>query len=78
MCAGLAPPTVTMPVMSTCFMLSNMFDPQSETEADWEVDIRDDVLGECSAHGPVLHIHVDMYSQVKTTVSVASIHSVLF
>lgn len=46
-------------------MLSNMFDPQAETESGWEVDIRDDVLEECNSHGgPVLHIHVDTLSQV--------------
>ena len=46
-------------------MLSNMFDPTSENEPDWETDIRDDVLEECSAYGNVFHIHVDVYSQVS-------------
>lgn len=34
-----------------CFMLSNMFDPYSETETDWDVDVRDDVIEECNNHG---------------------------
>lgn len=46
-------------------MLSNMFDPTSESEPGWENDIRDDVLEECNVHGPVLHIHVDTFSQVR-------------
>lgn len=49
---------------STCFTLSNMFDPTTENEPGWENDIRDDVLEECGAFGSVVHIHVDMYSQV--------------
>ena len=46
-------------------MLSNMFDPVSEVELGWESDIRDDVLEECNAFGPVLHIYVDAFSQVS-------------
>ena len=61
-----APKIVGLPVSSTCFMLSNMFDPTAETEPGWDADIRDDVLEECSVHGPVLHIHVDTYSQVTS------------
>lgn len=34
-----------------CFMLSNMFDPYAETESDWDMDIRDDVIEECNNHG---------------------------
>lgn len=35
----------------------------SETEPDWEEDIRDEVLEECSKYGPVVHISVDSDSQ---------------
>ena len=48
--------------MSSCFMLSNMFDPSAENELGWENDIRDDVLEECMRYGPVLHIYVDAFS----------------
>ena len=51
-------------------MLSNMFDPVAESEPGWDADIRDDVLEECNVHGPVLHIHVDTYSQVQCSVCV--------
>eukprot|EP00479_Gromia_sphaerica_P011585 TRINITY_DN577_c0_g1_i2.p1 TRINITY_DN577_c0_g1~~TRINITY_DN577_c0_g1_i2.p1 ORF type:complete len:224 (-),score=42.79 TRINITY_DN577_c0_g1_i2:222-893(-) len=39
--------------------LQNMFDPSSESEADWELDIQEDVEEECSKFGKVLHVHVD-------------------
>ncbi|XP_071784882.1 RNA-binding protein 39-like isoform X1 [Asterias amurensis] len=45
-----------------CFMLSNMFDPTTETVSTWETEIRDDVIEECNKHGGVLHIHVDRTS----------------
>lgn len=54
-----------------------MFDPQSETETGWEADIRDDVLEECSVHGPVLHIHVDILSQVLLMLYVDH-HSIVY
>ena len=34
-----------------------------ENEPGWEVDIREDVLEECSQFGAVLHIYVDKLSQ---------------
>lgn len=33
-----------------------------EKEDGWELDIRDDVLEECSKFGPIVHIHVDKNS----------------
>ncbi|XP_022092207.1 RNA-binding protein 39-like [Acanthaster planci] len=54
-----AAPAATNP---PCFMLSNMFDPTSETSTNWETEIRDDVIEECNKHGGVLHIHVDRTS----------------
>lgn len=33
-----------------------------EKDPDWEVDIRDDVLDECSKFGAIFHIHVDKVS----------------
>jgi len=53
---------VAPPIATQCFMLSNMFDPTSETQLNWEVEIKDDVIDECNKHGGVLHIYVDKAS----------------
>jgi len=50
------------PIETRCFQLSNMFNPQKETEAGWEKDIRDDVLLELTKFGGALHIYVDKHS----------------
>ncbi|XP_013116246.1 RNA-binding protein 39 isoform X2 [Stomoxys calcitrans] len=49
----------TPPIATQCFLLSNMFDPRTETNHDWDLDIMDDVIDECTKHGGVLHIFVD-------------------
>ncbi|CAG9854947.1 unnamed protein product [Phyllotreta striolata] len=49
----------TPPIATQCFMLSNMFDPATETNQNWDVEIRDDVIEECNKHGGVLHVYVD-------------------
>lgn len=33
-----------------------------EKDPDWDADIRDDVLEECTKYGQVYHIHVDKTS----------------
>ena len=33
-----------------------------ETQMNWDVEIRDDVIEECTKHGGVLHIYVDKAS----------------
>lgn len=53
-------------IATQCFILSNMFDPRTETNPTWDVEIRDDVLEECAKHGGVLHIHVDTTSPTGT------------
>ncbi|XP_032569991.1 RNA-binding protein 39 isoform X2 [Drosophila sechellia] len=53
-------------IATQCFILSNMFDPRTETNPTWDVEIRDDVLEECAKHGGVLHIHVDTISHTGT------------
>ncbi|EDV59174.1 RNA-binding protein 39 [Drosophila erecta] len=53
-------------IATQCFILSNMFDPRTETNPTWDVEIRDDVLEECAKHGGVLHIHVDTISPTGT------------
>ncbi|XP_044267077.1 RNA-binding protein 39 isoform X1 [Tribolium madens] len=49
----------TPPIATQCFMLSNMFDPATESTQTWDVEIRDDVIEECNKHGGVLHVYVD-------------------
>lgn len=49
----------TPPIATQCFMLSNMFDPATETNPHWDIEIRDDVIEECNKHGGVLHVYVD-------------------
>uniref|UniRef100_A0A8C9WJP6 RNA binding motif protein 39 n=1 Tax=Scleropages formosus TaxID=113540 RepID=A0A8C9WJP6_SCLFO len=50
------------PLATQCFQLSNMFNPQSEEEPGWDVEIQDDVIEECNKHGGVVHIYVDKNS----------------
>ncbi|CAI0428295.1 unnamed protein product [Linum tenue] len=47
---------------SECLLLKNMFDPSTETEPDFDVDIKDDVEEECSKYGLVKHIYVEKNS----------------
>ncbi|KAG5239138.1 hypothetical protein OIU77_029134 [Salix suchowensis] len=66
--AGLQLPASTIPTIETigvpsdCILLKNMFDPKTETEPDFELDIKEDVQEECSRFGGVKHIHVDKNS----------------
>ncbi|KAK2391069.1 RNA-binding protein [Trifolium repens] len=67
---ALAPPTQIMPTQvaepvgtpSNCLLLKNMFDPTTETEPDFDLDIKEDVEEECSKYGRVKHIYVDKNS----------------
>ncbi|KAL1124775.1 hypothetical protein AAG570_001396, partial [Ranatra chinensis] len=72
----------TPPIATQCFMLSNMFDPSTETNPQWDIDIRDDVIEECNKHGGVLHVYVDkasagnVYVKCPTiTTAVAAVNS---
>ncbi|KAG4391452.1 hypothetical protein GLYMA_05G187000v4 [Glycine max] len=47
---------------SECLLLKNMFDPSTETEPDFDIDIKEDVEEECSKYGRVKHIFVDKKS----------------
>ncbi|KAG7209390.1 hypothetical protein KM043_015486 [Ampulex compressa] len=62
MAAPQPPPQAAPPIATQCFMLSNMFDPQNETNPNWAKEIRDDVIEECNKHGGVLHVYVDQAS----------------
>lgn len=77
------------PINTTCFMLTNMFEATSETNPDWESEIRDDVIEECNSHGGVFHVHVDkaapegnVYVKVvnpsTASMSVNSLHGRMF
>ncbi|XP_014288666.1 RNA-binding protein 39 isoform X2 [Halyomorpha halys] len=77
MASNIAPPIATQ-----CFMLSNMFDPTTETNPNWDSEIRDDVIEECNKHGGVLHVYVDkasagnVYVKCPTiTTAVAAVNS---
>jgi len=48
---------------STCIIVKNMFDPKTETEADFDLDIKEDVEEEASKFGKLKHIFVDKNSQ---------------
>jgi len=50
------------PIATQCFMLSNMFDPATERDPNWDLEIREDVVEECNKHGGVQHIYVDKAS----------------
>uniref|UniRef100_A0A7N0T909 RRM domain-containing protein n=1 Tax=Kalanchoe fedtschenkoi TaxID=63787 RepID=A0A7N0T909_KALFE len=58
------PPPVAEPVgtPSECLVMKNMFDPATETDPDFDQDIKDDVEEECSNFGRVKHIFVDKSS----------------
>ncbi|URE04643.1 hypothetical protein MUK42_22697 [Musa troglodytarum] len=47
---------------SECLLLKNMFDPGTETEPDFDLEIKEDVQEECSKFGPVKHIYVEKNS----------------
>lgn len=57
-------PTALDPVgvPSECLLLKNMFDPKTETEPDFDLDIKEDVQEECSKFGKLRHIFVDKNS----------------
>jgi len=49
---------------SRCVLLKNMFDPEEETDTDWDKELADDVKGECETkYGPVDRIKVERESQ---------------
>ena len=55
--SSLIPPVTGVP--SVNLLVCNMFDPATETEPDWDQDIREDMLEECSKHGQVEVVHVE-------------------
>jgi len=59
-------PTPTLPLVaglpSCAIKINNMFDPATETEVGWELDIKEDTEQECSKFGTVTFSHVDNVS----------------
>jgi len=49
-------------VPNECLLLKNMFDPSTETEPEFDLDIKEDVTEECSKFGNLKHIFVDKNS----------------
>ncbi|KAJ4832819.1 hypothetical protein Tsubulata_029179 [Turnera subulata] len=60
----LLPPPPPEPIgqPSECLLLKNLFDPTTETEPDFDLDIKEDVEEECSKYGHVKHIYVEKNS----------------
>ncbi|ETW87166.1 hypothetical protein HETIRDRAFT_99556 [Heterobasidion irregulare TC 32-1] len=57
-------PNIPQAMESKSVLLKNMFDPEEETERDWDKDLADDVKGECEEkYGPVDRIKVVKESQ---------------
>eukprot|EP00761_Pharyngomonas_kirbyi_P011537 gb/GECH01011562.1/.p1 GENE.gb/GECH01011562.1/~~gb/GECH01011562.1/.p1 ORF type:complete len:485 (+),score=119.61 gb/GECH01011562.1/:1-1455(+) len=44
-------------------LLRNMFNPDDETEPDFDQEIKQDVTEECQKFGPVVHAHVDKFNK---------------
>lgn len=54
-------------MQSRSVLLKNMFDPEEETEHDWDKDLAEDVKNECEEkYGSVSFIKVEKESQVCT------------
>lgn len=66
-------PQSAPPIATQCFLLSNMFDPATETNPTWDTEIQDDVIEECTKHGGILHVYVDKASQGNVYVKCPSI-----
>jgi RNA-binding protein 39 len=60
----IARPNIPQAMQSRSVLLKNMFDPEEETERDWDKDLAEDVKGECeSKYGPVTAIKVEKETQ---------------
>lgn len=65
-----APPAAPAPVLpdvprmqpTKCVVVKNMFNPQTATEPEWWIDIKEDVEEEAAKCGRIEHIHVDRES----------------
>ncbi|KAJ3758664.1 hypothetical protein EV361DRAFT_955797 [Lentinula raphanica] len=63
-------------MQSRSVLLKNMFDPEEETEKDWDKDLADDVKGECEEkYGKVEAIKVEKETQGEIYVKFDSVDS---
>lgn len=60
---------------SPCVVLSNMFDPSTEQNPNFENEIKDEVTSECENFGKVLHCFVDKFSKGNVYVKFDSVES---
>ncbi|KAJ7900311.1 hypothetical protein B0H14DRAFT_2556466 [Mycena olivaceomarginata] len=57
-------PNIPQTMQSRSVLLKNMFNPEEETEPDWDTDLADDVKGECTEkYGKVEAIKVERETQ---------------
>jgi len=69
-------PNIPQAMQSRSVLLKNMFDPEEETERDWDKDLAEDVKGECeSKYGAVTAIKVEKETQGEIYVKFDSIDS---
>ncbi|KAF9457065.1 hypothetical protein BDZ94DRAFT_1285464 [Collybia nuda] len=67
-------PAISQVMQSRSVLLKNMFDPEEETERDWDKDLAEDVKGECEEkYGPVEAIKVEKETQGEIYVKFDSI-----
>lgn len=62
-------------IATKCFLLSNMFDPNTEQGDDWPEEIRMEVIVESRKHGGAVHVYVDRCSQGNVYVKCESRHA---
>ncbi|CCL99044.1 uncharacterized protein FIBRA_01053 [Fibroporia radiculosa] len=69
-------PNIPQSMQSRSVLLKNMFNPEEETERDWDKDLAEDVKGECEdKYGKVEFIKVERESQGEIYVKFDSIES---
>ncbi|KAH9936987.1 uncharacterized protein B0H18DRAFT_183214 [Fomitopsis serialis] len=69
-------PNIPQAMESRSVLLRNMFDPEEETERDWDKDLAEDVKGECeSKYGHVDFIKIEKDSQGEIYVKFDAIDS---
>ncbi|KAG1783995.1 hypothetical protein EV702DRAFT_1210081 [Suillus placidus] len=69
-------PNIPQAMQSRSVLLKNMFDPEEETERDWDKELADDVKGECEEkYGRVEAIKVERETQGEIYVKFDAIES---
>ncbi|KAF8971329.1 hypothetical protein BDZ97DRAFT_1913824 [Flammula alnicola] len=69
-------PNIPQSMQSRSVLLKDMFDPEEETERDWDKDLAEDVKGECeNKYGPVHAIKVEKETQGEIYVKFDSVET---